>query len=182
MIDFRFDYIAVFDIDEVIMPLQHNNWNDMMREIKRKTPEVSDNISTLAFRHALFQYEEKEEVDDVVMKEAIPEWLHVMNHVYRSVRYFPPGFNVKSFHSTERTKIIQNHYAISCLGPCKRHHVDPSLAQLNHYRRGCPRSMKRHCSKFEEKEMDTAVWRIKDQVINNSLTAFGNINIATNIN
>ena len=131
---FRYEYIAVVDIDEVIMPLQHNNWNDLIREIKNKTPGASDNISTLVFRHALFLYKEKEEVGDVVMEEDIPEWLHMMNHVYRSVRYLPRGFNVKSFHSTERTKIIQNHYALSCLGPCKRHHVDISLAQLNHYR------------------------------------------------
>ena len=137
---FRYEYIAVIDIDEVIMPLQHNNWNDMFREIKRTTPEASNNISTFVFRHALFMDKEEKEVDDVVMKENIPEWLHMMNNVYRSVRYFPPGGNIKSIHSTERTHVVHNHYTFSCLGPCKRHHVDLSLGQLNHYRRGCPAS------------------------------------------
>ena len=62
---FRYDYIAVVDIDEVIMPRQHKNWKELIREIKRKTPEASNNISTFVFRHALFL--DKEEEDVVVM-------------------------------------------------------------------------------------------------------------------
>ena len=132
---FRYDYIAIVDVDEVIMPLQHNNWNDLFREINRKTPEASNNTSSFLFRHALFMdKEEEEEEEDAVVKEEIPEWFHMMNHVYRSVRYFPPGYNEKSFHSTERTQMVHNHYGLHCLGPCRPHHVDTSLGQLNHYR------------------------------------------------
>ena len=57
---FRYDYIAVLDIDEVIMPLKHNNWNDLMREIKIKTPAASNNTSCFVFRHVLFLEEEEE--------------------------------------------------------------------------------------------------------------------------
>ena len=104
-----------------------------------------------------------------------------MLQVYRSVRYFPPGHNVKSLHSTERTAVVHNHYGLSCLrGPCRPHHVHTSLAQLNHYRRGCPASV-RDCSKYEEKVRDTALWRIKEQVSNNSLSTLRNINITTRI-
>ena len=101
---FRYDYIAMVDIDEVIMPLLHNDWNDLIRDIKNKTPEASNNVSTFVFRHALFLDKEEEEVEDdgVVGEEAIPSWLHMMNHVYRSVKHFPPRYNIKSFHSTER--------------------------------------------------------------------------------
>ena len=173
---FRYDYIAVVDTDEVIMPLQHNNWKDLIREIKRKTPEASNNISTFVFRHALFLDKEGEEE----VEKDIPEWLHMMNHVYRSVKYFPPRYNVKSFHSTQRAQLVFNHYALACLGPCKEHNVDPSLGQLNHYRRGCPSSIsKEDCRAFEERERDATVWRIKDQVIANSLTTLRNINITT---
>ena len=106
---FRYDYIAVVDIDEVIMPLQHNNWSALIREIRRKTPEVSDNISTFVFRHALFldEQENKEikEVEDEKEEQEIPVWLHMLSHVNRSVRYLPPGHNVKSFHLTEKTQV-----------------------------------------------------------------------------
>merc|ERR1739844_78754 len=138
---YRYDYIAVVDSDEVIMPRQHKNWNDMIREIKRKTSLASENISTLVFIHALFLDEEKNEEEDAAVKlaeEDIPELLHIINHLNRSVRYLPRRWTVKSFHSTERTKVVHNHYALSCLGPCKPHHVDISLAQLQHYRSDCP--------------------------------------------
>ena len=95
---FRYDYIAVVDIDEFIMPLQHKNWNDMIRDIKNKTPEASNNTSTFVFRMVLFLDE-----NAVVGEEAIiPNWLHMMNHVDRSFKHFPPGVNIKAFHSTER--------------------------------------------------------------------------------
>ena len=168
---FRYDYIAVVDIDEVIMPLQHNNWNDLFREIKRKTPKASNNISTFVFRHVQILYEEEEETE-----KDIPEWLHMMSHMNRTVRYLPA--TPKSFHSTERTQVVLNHNALSCLGPCKRHLVNISLAQLHHYRRGCPTAV-RDCSEHTEKVSDTGVWRIRDPVITNSLTTLRNINIPT---
>ena len=177
---FRYEYIGVFDIDEVIMPLQQSNWHDLITEIKRTTPLESDDISTLVFRHALFLDNVLEEQE---VEEDIPEWLHMMNHVYRSVNYFPPGYNVKSFHSTERTQVVHNHYGLFCLGPCQPHHVDPSLGQLQHYRRGCPVSIsKEDCSKYyEETVKDTTIWRIKDQVINNSLATLRNVNINSTV-
>ena len=98
------------------MPLQHNNWNDLFREINRKTSVETwklENISTLVFRHALFLDKEKEEEDaEEFLEEDIPEWFHIMNHVNRSVRYLPLGRNVKSFHSSERTQVV---YFISVL-------------------------------------------------------------------
>ena len=77
-----------------------------------------------------------------------------------------------------RTQVVLNHNALSCLGRCKRHHVATSVAQLHHYRRGCPTAVK-DCSKHTVKVSDTAVWRIRDQVITNSLTTLRNINITT---
>ena len=78
----RYEYIAVVDTDEVIMPLQHNNWLDMIREIKIKSPEAANNISTYVFRTALFLDKWGE------VEEEIPEWLHMMSHVYQE-RNFP---------------------------------------------------------------------------------------------
>ena len=83
---------------------------------------------------------------------------------------------MRVLHSAERTHSVHNHLALSCLGACKEHDVDPSLGQLNHYRRGCPTAVK-DCSKHTLKVSDTAVWRIRDQVITNSLTTLRSINI-----
>ena len=171
---FRYEYIGIFDIDEVIMPLQHSTWHDLITEIKRTIPLESDDISTLVFRHALFLDNVLEEQE---VEEDIPEWLHIMTHVYKTVA--PPGSNIKSLHSTARSQIVSNHRAISCLGRCKEHNVDPSLGQLNHYRKSCPKSGSWNCRESEKKERDTAVWMIKDQVIANSLAALRKINITS---
>ena len=156
------------------MPLQHNNWHDLIREINRTIPVESENISTLVFRHALFQDKEGESLE---VEKDIPQWLHIMNHVHKIVA--PPGSNIKSFQSTKKTLVIHNHRALSCLGPCKEHNVNSSLGQLNHYRKSCPESSSWNCRESEEKEMDTAVWMIKDQVIANSLAALRKINITS---
>ena len=174
LIVFRYEYIGIFDIDEVIMPLQHSNWLDLITEIKRTTRLESDDISTLVFRHALFLDDMLEEQE---VEEDIPEWLHIMTHVYKTVA--PPGANIKSLHSTARSQIVSNHRARTCLGPCKEHDVDPSLGQLNHYRKICPKSKSWNCRESEKKERDTAVWMIKDQVIANSLAALRKINITS---
>ena len=80
--------------------------------------------------------------------------------------------------SAARTHSVHNHYALSCLGPCQVHDVDISLGQLNHYRTECQSNLLEFCQ-FEEKERDTTVWMVKDQVIANSLTTLRNINITT---
>jgi hypothetical protein len=42
---FRYEYIALLDIDEVIMPLVHNNWAEMMEAVVAASLKV--------FRHVL---------------------------------------------------------------------------------------------------------------------------------
>ena len=145
----------------------------MIREIKIKSPEASNNISSYVFKTALFQDKWGE------MEKGIPEWLHMMNHVYQD-KNFPLTYTygAKSFQSTESTLLAYNHKALSCLGPCKVHDVDPSLGQLNHYR-VCKQKDNNNYMRFcvkSEKERETAVWMIKDQVITNSLAAIRKIN------
>ena len=37
---YRYKYIALLDIDEVIMPIHHNNWEDMMEEVIKESLKV----------------------------------------------------------------------------------------------------------------------------------------------
>ena len=37
---YRYEYIALLDIDEVIVPLQHTNWGDMMKEAVQSSLEA----------------------------------------------------------------------------------------------------------------------------------------------
>ena len=48
---FRFKYIVVLDIDEVIVPQKHGSWSEMMEEVlKAKKPETI----SWHFRHTYF--------------------------------------------------------------------------------------------------------------------------------
>ena len=39
-LNFRYKYIALLDIDEVIMPLKHTNWADMMEDAIKASLKV----------------------------------------------------------------------------------------------------------------------------------------------
>ena len=41
---FRYEYIALLDIDEVIMPLDHTNWADMMEDVVTASLKVHPHI------------------------------------------------------------------------------------------------------------------------------------------
>ena len=42
----RYEYVALLDIDEVIMPIKHNNWAEMMDEDEAEVIEDDDVISS----------------------------------------------------------------------------------------------------------------------------------------
>ena len=48
--------------------------------------------------------------------EDIPEYLHMLQHVYRSANYSKPGHRIKCFHNPEEVLILHNHYPLACLG------------------------------------------------------------------
>ena len=79
----RYDYIAVLDIDEVIVPINHQNWTDLMDEIAGKSPKIT---SSWNFRNAQF-------FDEMLQQpsEEIPDYLHMMQHINRTTKYTKPG-------------------------------------------------------------------------------------------
>ena len=79
---YRHQYIALLDIDEVIMPLKHTNWEDMMREAVQSSLKVKNETrASWNFRPIYF-------LDRMLPPAAraadIPAQLHMLQHVYRS--------------------------------------------------------------------------------------------------
>ena len=90
---YRYDYIAVEDWDEVIMPVNHTNWNDMMIYLKnisgiylnvlenKANFICSDsNVTSWNFKNFYFM---DEMLEPFGYEKDIPEYLHMMQHVYR---------------------------------------------------------------------------------------------------
>ena len=88
-----------------------------------------------------------------------PYFMHMLRHLYRS-NALTKG---KYFVGTKYVKTVSFHTAKQCLdGHCKYQNVDPELALLHHYRKGCQRRFSDdECSKMQ-----------KDLVFDNALLTF----------
>ena len=88
----------------------------------------------------------------------------MMKFVYRSPD-FPGTMNQKSFHNTQKTILIHNHFAIQCFSECVFHIVNNG--HLQHYRQDCQTKRESVCA---ERELirDTTLWRYKETVIRSS--------------
>ena len=165
---YRHQYIALLDIDEVIMPLKHTNWEDMMKEAVQSSLKVKNETrASWNFRNVYFMDEMLDAHEHQHFKD-IPEYLHMMQHVYRSANYTKPGQYVKCFHNPEKALILHNHFPLGCLGGvCTSYPVDTGLAHLQHYRRDCVNTLKKSCANdFKSNSVkDTSIWKVKDIVI-----------------
>ena len=98
----------------------------------------------------------------------IPDYLHMMQHVYRSANYTKPGQYVKCFHNPEKALILHNHFPLGCLGGvCTSYPVNTSLGHLQHYRQDCVNTLKKSCKNdFKSASVrDTTIWRWKDDIV-----------------
>eukprot|EP00092_Neocalanus_flemingeri_P000504 GFUD01000535.1.p1 GENE.GFUD01000535.1~~GFUD01000535.1.p1 ORF type:complete len:579 (-),score=145.76 GFUD01000535.1:297-2033(-) len=171
---YRYEYIALLDIDEVIMPIKHNNWADMMKEVITTSMKVKNETrASWNFRNVYFMDEMLDLHEPDHFKD-IPPYLHMMQHVYRSANYTKPGQYVKCFHNPEKALILHNHFPLGCLGGvCTSYPVDTSLAHLQHYRQDCVSTLKKSCKNdFKSASVkDTTIWKWKDAVIGKTTEA-----------
>jgi len=165
---YRYEYIALLDIDEIIMPLKHNNWEELMDEVIKQSLKVKNETrASYNFRNVYFMDDMLETHEHGHFKD-IPPYLHMLQHVYRSQNYTKPGQYVKCFHNPEKALILHNHFPLGCLGGvCTSYPVDLELGHLQHYRNDCVSTLKKSCVKdFKNQTVkDTTIWRWKDQLI-----------------
>jgi len=173
---YRYEYIALLDIDEVIIPLKHLNWKEMMTDAVAASLKVKNETrASYNFRNVYFMDEmlDEHEGSHYHFKD-IPPYLHMMQHVYRSANYTKPGQYVKCFHNPERALILHNHFPLGCLGGvCTSYPVDPALGHLQHYRSDCVSTLKKSCKNdFKSVSVkDSTIWKWKDTVIQRSSEA-----------
>ena len=165
---FRYEYIALLDIDEVIMPIQNASWSDLMEEVVKASLKVKNETrASYNFRNVYFMDEMTHQHEPSGFHD-IPPYLHMLQHVYRSANYTKPGQYVKCFHNPEKVLILHNHFPLGCLGGvCTSYPVDTGLAHLQHYRSDCVKTLKKSCENdFKSVSVkDTTIWRWKDAVI-----------------
>ncbi|KAK9497191.1 hypothetical protein O3M35_004556 [Rhynocoris fuscipes] len=168
---YKYEYLVLLDIDEIIMPLKVGNWRELMDIVLKKALGIKNETrASYNVRNVYF-------LDDLSHKhgwfENIPRYHHMLQHVYRSKNFTKPNQYVKCFHNPERVVTLHNHFPLACLGSgCTSYGIETTDAQLQHYRADCVKSLKKSCSDYRKNSIkDTTIWKYKDKLIENSKIA-----------
>lgn len=159
----KFDKVVLLDIDEIIVPTENENWHTMLDKIESNKP----GMVSYCFPNVYFMDDMLEANLHHSHFEDIPQYLHMMQHVYRSRQYSKKGYFVKCMHSTEKVKTLHNHYPLHCLGVCYTDTQNVTVGHLQHYRKTCVKEISGSCAKKfrNDTELDNRLWRYKDKVI-----------------
>uniref|UniRef100_T1IJ89 Glycosyltransferase family 92 protein n=1 Tax=Strigamia maritima TaxID=126957 RepID=T1IJ89_STRMM len=105
-----YDYIALLDVDEIILPTSPNSftWNDMMSSVTDR------NKDAICARNIYF-YEKLE-----TKNNHIPRHLHMLRHSIRSINYTKPPFYVKCLHNASSVITLHNHLPVVCASKDKK--------------------------------------------------------------
>ena len=180
---YQYEYIALLDIDEVIMPIAEDNWADLMKNVKKLALKVKNedrasyNFRNVYFLDEMLEAHSKSSSLSYGLKD-IPDYMHMAQHIYRSANYTKPGQYVKCFHNPEKALILHNHFPLGCLGGiCTSYPVDPSVAHLQHYRSDCVSTLKKSCERdFKNSSViDTTIWKFNEPLIKATTKALANL-------
>ncbi|XP_076644683.1 uncharacterized protein LOC143354458 [Halictus rubicundus] len=162
---YEYEYIALLDVDEVIMPVKDATWQDLMKRVLGKAFKIrNETRASYNVRNVYF-------LDDLLHSHGffkdIPKYMHMLQHVYRSKNFTKPNQYIKCFHNPERVVTLHNHFPLACLGAgCTSYPIETEDAQLQHYRADCVKSLKKTCVEYRENSvLDTTIWRYKDQLV-----------------
>ena len=173
---YKYEYIILVDMDEMIVPTNHSNWSDMIKDLVATT---GSQVSWV-FRNVYFFNEDflgRKKGGDI---PDIPPYLYMMQHIYRSDTHSPPGDLIKAIHDPQKVLVLHNHFPLACLGDCTSHDVDTSLGQMQHYRKDCYRDLEGFCETYWNNSVkDTSLWSVRNTVVqrtDNALQNMGFIN------
>ena len=166
---YTYEYIALLDIDEVIMPVNTMSWQELMDVVLPKARDAKNNTqASYNVRNVYF-------LDDLIEVHGwfkdIPRYMHMLQHVYRSKNFTKPGQYVKSFFNPETVLTLNHHYPLACLGgTCSSYYIETTDAHLHHYRDYYVRVFKKTCENFPQNcVVDTTIWKFKENLIKRTI-------------
>ncbi|XP_069187451.1 uncharacterized protein [Procambarus clarkii] len=172
---YRYKFVLLLDIDEVIMPKTAEDWESLMEQV------APGAMTTNNYTHASYCARNVYFLDS--MQDAhghvhnIPPYLHMMQHIYRAANYTPPGHYVKCLHDPEKIVTIHNHYPFSCFAYCNSKNMPEKHVHLQHYRKECAGELGSLCIYFKNHTiLDDRVLRYTEVLtknINNTLYQLG---------
>lgn len=151
------EYVLIVDVDELVVPIQHENWKETLNEVKRRAKgedkEADEDATWTAFSiaNAFFFDNSTSAKRQQEQDGAIPTYVHILKHDQRSRKISPPGIYGKSFMDTRNVATVFNHFPLhkqqrgpkTVLRPT--FYVDPNMARKNHYKTVCPIESRDEC-------------------------------------
>ena len=124
----KYEFIAVFDIDEIPVPRKHRKWQDLLESLE-------SNYTQFIFQGVLFP--------------PTKENTYIVDNTLRARKPVFMDGNVKSFYATENTMALHNQHSIaSFLTPNKVKRLSESDAHMHHYRECKPMAGRNSCWKY----------------------------------
>lgn len=163
---YSYKYIALLDVDEVIVPLRDASWSALMERVRTKSTAAPGKPPRSSYHASNVYFLDELSHRHGWLAEA-PRHLHMLQHVYRTRNFTKPGQYVKAFHDPERVLTLHNHFPLACLGrACSSYALETGDAQLQHYRADCVRALSATCRQLrEDTVMDNSVWRFKEPLV-----------------
>ncbi|XP_065361426.1 uncharacterized protein LOC135955063 [Calliphora vicina] len=160
---YQFKYIAVWDIDELPIPLKnYTNWQDLVKMAQDSKQPNCKSYASFCFLCAYFpSYAEKP-----TFSKELPDYFYMLQHVRRVRSYAEYGWAMKCLHNTDHIIATHNHFPIHYAADCRDYTFHSTDAQMNHYR---DPPFKENLS---NSITDQRLWRFAPQIIENSLKIF----------
>lgn len=148
-----YEFIAVLDFDEVIMPEKENDrtWHQLLQYL-----DPHKSYDAMVFQNAYFLE------NNTTKSSSVPKPLYMMENIQK-LDYYSFEDAPKSILNTKKVLTVHNHVPIHCIGhnySCNMIHFPINVGQLNHYRHKI--DFEFDLSKTVE---DKSVWKFKNQII-----------------
>lgn len=175
----HYRYLALLDVDEVIVPLLDHDWPSLLARLvplgeqgSGKPPRSSYHASNVYFLDSLRH--------DHGWRDGAPRYMHMLQHVWRTANFTRPGQFVKAFHNTDRVLTLHNHFPLACLGGgCSSYQISTEVGRLQHYRADCVSQLTKTCAELRAHPVkDEALWRWSDPLVERVKTAIETIGLA----
>ncbi|KAI6204662.1 hypothetical protein M3Y94_00702100 [Aphelenchoides besseyi] len=145
------DYVLLVDTDELVIPLRHANWSQMIDEF---TINFRQNATSLSVRN-VFKFPS----DD--------DELGLLGRKYRAVKIQEPGVSGKSFISTSTAATVFNHFALHRLhgNVVRTAHFPVDWALKLHFKSDCPADYHKDCEALKsERQLDDSMERWRSEI------------------
>ncbi|XP_017054563.1 uncharacterized protein LOC108097043 [Drosophila ficusphila] len=157
---YKYDYVAVFDIDEVIMPLGNcTTWPELVKlarivpDYESRTPADCEEWVSFCFRNVYYpRYPERPKV-----YRNLSSSFYMLQHVERVRQHCNRGAAAKCIHDTRFAVGLHNHFTFYHTeeAACAAKSVPIEFAQMQHYREPDTKSL------LIDPIVDASIWRFQ---------------------